>query len=817
MFHLAWEYMDPHDHETLCQAAHAMIPYARLRRRAFFTTPAELESLRAPRPKPDDSPIDTQRAHLMAVALLRFNMDYGDLVKWLGGPYTNAHRDWLEFEQTLNLVKNIPPAPDDPQPDFDRALRTCTEGAPLRGHFTSSLQSCHERNLAPLSNDLQTNAAAVDEKLRSEEKLSYHIVFPRFLWRFIPGIFLCIFRLAFRWMDPKPRLCVDPSTRLSPTDTGNTNAQIPPPGEEPDENPPIYYGTAFMRYLQWIWNLRISYPKEDIIQMTDDVSAAFHRILYHPDIAPAFATVWREWLIIPIGTIFGSRSSPSTYMLLGEVRSHIANAFPNVSALDMTALAKSIHLSPEPPPEEVAKFVPAVPDSQHQGILNPDAPEPQRRMPVFVDDTGVAHIRRYFRTVANSSVAACYATFGAPEDDPLRPPAINPSKWQDYCNWILDFLGYTVDTRRMTVSWPAKKRHKLAVFLNDLLVPQRRREGSSPQAVSRILGLVRHAALVAPMGSQRSLHLQLWFNDLLSTTPGANQLRRWYQRPIVHLPEDILADLEYLLRAVSPTASPSLWERPIGLIIPRDPTITFWTDASLNGMGGWCAADQLNHKWRLSLEDFHQCGLPAGPGRWTNPQNYGSDVYPDNPHINILEFIALIIEIWICARQIHRATTDPSSSDTFANAPPGGHRLGALADNTSALSWLRYASRTKRIPVRNLARLLMAFLSHPFITALLCVQGRHLAGRDNIGADLLSRFENAPSWESATEQYPPLATLRTCLLPRELLSVIAYAVSQKPTGDWFETKAIELWTLEPPGFGTGSATLVGTTTSLSPV
>jgi hypothetical protein len=196
--------------------------------------------------------------------------------------------------------------------------------------------------------------------------------------------------------------------------------------------------------------------------------------------------------------------------------------------------------------------------------------------------------------------------------------------------------------------------------------------------------------------------------------------------------------------------------------------------------------------WRLTLGDFHTCGLPNKLGKWTNPQDYGSNVYPDNPHINILEFIALIVKIWICARQIHTAVTTPNHPNTFALPPPGGHRIAALANNTSALSWLRYATRTRRVPVRQLARLLTAFLSFPFPTSQFQINGKHLAGIENKGADHLSRFKKLPSWASAMENCAPLRTLRVCLLLRELLSVIASSVSQKQTGDWFKTAATRL-------------------------
>jgi len=31
---------------------------------------------------------------MMAAALLRFNFNYSDLIRWLQGPYTHAHCQW---------------------------------------------------------------------------------------------------------------------------------------------------------------------------------------------------------------------------------------------------------------------------------------------------------------------------------------------------------------------------------------------------------------------------------------------------------------------------------------------------------------------------------------------------------------------------------------------------------------------------------------------------------------------------------------------------------------------------------------------------
>ncbi|MCE2996495.1 MAG: hypothetical protein LW863_12930, partial [Flammeovirgaceae bacterium] len=452
----------------------------------------------------------------MGCAFLRFNCDYGDLIRWLRGPYTNAHRDWSDMLSTFNTVRHCDPPPGFPSPDFDRAFAICTQGAPLKAHLTSDYTSCALRNLKKPPKSVRENSADLVTTLSKEEQLSYHIILPRFLWRFIPGLLLSMFRMAYRYRDPKPRLCVDPSSTLGPEDIGNLNDQIPSPGQDHDHNPPIHYGTAFTRYLSWIWNLRISFPADDILQTTDDISAAFRRVLYHPEVAPAFASVWDQWLIIPVSLIFGARNSPSLYMLLGEARGHLAHHLPLQPSAFSTPLLTRLTIPPPPPSDTT--FNQATADTLNPGILiHPDG-TPEYRMPAFVDDTGVAHARQFFPTAVAASVNAAYATFGAPEDDPNRPPCINPLKWNNHPTHTSTFLGFHINSRTMEVAWPLDKREKARDFIATLLSNDAR-DGCTPQEISRVLGLVNHAATVAPMGKFRTMRLQFLLNNLLQSAP----------------------------------------------------------------------------------------------------------------------------------------------------------------------------------------------------------------------------------------------------------------------------------------------------------
>lgn len=122
----------------------------------------------------------------MACALLRFDFRYGDLIRWLvGGPYTNAHRDWEAFFEIAGALADAQPPPGFPPIDVPRAKRVCMEGIPLKANYVSNYDSCSHRNLAPISNDLREHSEDVDKKLRKEEQLSYHVLLPRFLDGFV--------------------------------------------------------------------------------------------------------------------------------------------------------------------------------------------------------------------------------------------------------------------------------------------------------------------------------------------------------------------------------------------------------------------------------------------------------------------------------------------------------------------------------------------------------------------------------------------------------------------------------------------------------
>jgi hypothetical protein len=115
-------------------------------------------------------------------------------------------------------------------------VQLATEGVPLAGYFECSFAAVKQRERHDNASLTSEAIAHVRKKFTKEEKLFYHILFPQFIWAFIPGLFLAL----ITWVAPKGRpgdngrLCIDPSTNFDnegdaagTPDDGAANVQLP--------------------------------------------------------------------------------------------------------------------------------------------------------------------------------------------------------------------------------------------------------------------------------------------------------------------------------------------------------------------------------------------------------------------------------------------------------------------------------------------------------------------------------------------------------------------------------------------------------------
>jgi hypothetical protein len=224
--------------------------------------------------------------------------------------------------------------------------------------------------------------------------------------------------------------------------------------------------------------------------------------------------------------------------------------------------------------------------------------------------------------------------------------------------------------------------------------------------------------------------------------------------------------------------------------LDRDLTHTVISDVSYAGLGGW--SPEFKFSWRITREDLAHSGFRMKQ-LGTNSQE-PTEPSAEGLHINPLEFIAALINLWIALRMI--MDFEPRN---------GGYVLGLLSDNTSALSWMSVASRTPDPLLQGLAQLGSALLVRA--AALLTkVVPSPIAGKLNIEADALSRpveskgrqpcRQRIPSLASVISECSRLRTCRVCLLPSALLQKIASVTSSLRNEATFERITTDLLKLE---------------------
>jgi hypothetical protein len=787
IIHFIWTFLEPADRLQAIQACPYWHLYHRYRVRAAVTSLSPLRLQRAPPGNPHKLPIP--RSLLYAVGLLRFNFYYGDFVRWLGGEYTNRHRNWAKTFTTLEAVCVRPPPPNLPPVDMKRGFRVGTEGVPLKGIFLSPAPALQARNAYNNHPAVVKNADAVEAKFAKEEEKSFHLHFPRSFLFFIFGLMLNPIQWAVR--KGKGRICIDCTNGPDGADTNSSaNTFIPgPKANDADACPPVYYATALHRHLRQLWRTRITFPIADILQHCDDIDAAFRRILYTPELAIVFAYIFGAFLLIPVGQVFGSRSAPSYFSLMSDIRAFVATCADLITGYPMHPLAVAAELPPAPLPADLA---PAIADSQNLPLSQLE--QDSHSNSCFVDDNGILALRTNIKNTLHNSVVAAFLLFGWPDDD-RRSSCLAPDKWERDALFDMLYLGFRICSRSLTVTWPLYKRSELHDEI--LHAIQQRRPCMNPRAVASVIGKLRSASLIALWGPYLSYGLALALKIALQSS--YSPLRRWWSRGKIWLSKSVQKDLACIADLLlEPEFSP-VWSQYIGLLIPRDATHTILSDASYAGIGGW--SPDFLIQWRVTRQDLIDLGFAMKI----------IDSYKEEPldaasaglHINPLEFLGCIINLWIVIKLVQ-------------NLPPRqtGYIIDLLSDNTSALSWMKLTATTRDPRLQPLAR----FASTLLVLAsqlLTRVQSRHIPGIDNIEADFLSRSENGqvPTWGRAIAQCSRLENCRICLLPRELLSSLAGLISSGLTEATYVVLTTRLLTLACDILPLGSS-LKDTTSSL---
>jgi hypothetical protein len=85
-----------------------------------------------------------------------------------------------------------------------------------------------------------------------------------------------------------------------------------------ETEPPLYFEKSFMNDLTFLYNMRISYPTDEIYAADDDVSGAFRHRKYHPNLVAMHSCTVLGRMVCVTGSTFGGSTSPRYLPMRGS-------------------------------------------------------------------------------------------------------------------------------------------------------------------------------------------------------------------------------------------------------------------------------------------------------------------------------------------------------------------------------------------------------------------------------------------------------------------------------------------------------------------
>ena len=688
----------------------------------------------------EETDINEHRTRMITAAFLHFDCCAATVVRYIGGPHTAAHRDPDKILATLR--PSVDPAI---LSDVERLLKS---GVPnyINAHSSEANFQAFRTygNHGSITNIPESD---VRKTLVKSFKRGYVLVMNHDLVDFVPNMHLTpqgIVDLDNPHKNPRP--IFDSTCRPQPwCDAINdwTNKC---------NEPELIFATGFLVHLVWLWNMRISYPNEEIYLGDNDVSGAFNHNKYNPMLVALHAFVLLGFLCMNSANTFGDNSSPSNFEPWARARQQHAQYLwlTRTTASLLAAAAHyniNIQLAPPPTPSEIQQFSPAYADSINKGVFDDRGQRLPPPYPHHVDDNFYSDVARYLGHTIAASVIALYTIFGDP--DPLRPDPLSRDKFLAFHNHLRKTVGYMLNSRSMRVSILEYKRDQML----ELLLQWLSMVSFTLQQAATFHGKLESLSKYCPWArvwffalqnairrilSARFHYIKRTYNrkrrrqQLEGTMPAGSEPRitqllvkekaqlLWSHHPFEQY--TVTSEIQFCTQSIFDHLSNrnNDWGQQIAHIVPRDPTFTSLGDAS-NVAGGGYSDDlrwwfQVN--WSPAVLKLINLGLK----------------HPNRIHINSLEFVVVILQYAAVLTRMRELDT-PAAREAFRSGGfPWLPILLLLCDNIVSVSW---AHRVTSSSLRGQALI-------PIFAALLedspvGIAPKHIAGVDNVDADFISR------------------------------------------------------------------------------
>jgi hypothetical protein len=312
---------------------------------------------------------------------------------------------------------------------------------------------------------------------------------------------------------------------------------------------------------------------------------------------------------------------------------------------------------------------------------------------MFVDDNGVLARRLDMRKALQQSLLSAFLIFGMPGQDRWGV-CLQDDKWDPLISHIMLYLGFIINSRSMTVSLPLYKQQELFDKLQAIIRIPSSRHHITPKQAASILGKLRSAIKISPWGVFLSFSLAATLK--IVSRNAFSSTRSWWEKGKVRLNSTALRDIHLLMETLLVPDEDPIWSRPIALLVPCTATHWLKSDASYAGIGGW-SQDFGTFMWRVTREDliafgFHMKTIGMSTDEPADPAAQGL-------HINPLEFLAVIINLWLALKIIGDNPLCLTSSI-----------IDLFSDNIIALSWMHVVATTPNPELQQLAHFASALL-----------------------------------------------------------------------------------------------------------
>ena len=375
------------------------------------------------------------------------------MIRSLKGNHTAIHRD---PEKILENFKSC--LDEDLHKHLERVLNNKCP-AKFIGHTTASQRKAsREYGNHP---SMKANSLKVKKAMNKEEKNKFVMVMPIWLERFIPHLHLTPQGILIR-KGKKDRIFSDNSFLISPEAACTNQFTFPHCETE------LEYGSAFTRHLTQIYNLRVTYPKEEIFLFDDDVSGAFKHIKYHPDIAAAHSFKLDKSLYIPLGSTFGSNVSPQEFEVIAKARVRKAEELQTLPCMkEIEERHKELINLIKFPADAFKcenKITPATADKVNKGVLLNGKRGPTKNT-MFVDDNLMADTWEYLKPALAASAEALFMLLDYPNEKLRKSPLSMDKYYESLCSYTRKQLGKEINTRKLIVTITEARRLEILNLL----------------------------------------------------------------------------------------------------------------------------------------------------------------------------------------------------------------------------------------------------------------------------------------------------------------------------------------------------------------